>query len=550
MTMMQRNPFMVSGILFASLAIFLAAPPVAQAQRLARSTVFLTPVINRHQPISRTNVFYLPPPAAAAITAKPSGGSGGHKGGSGSGATCPTSSTTTYSAGCPVAPTTSVPEAEEEIAADPSDSGQTYISVISDFSLRGGYNTTKWAITSTGGGSSSSWSQSFIPLNSSNQPNTSDGMAWDANSDPVAAIDRSGNVYLSDLFFTASLLPNGLYVNFGTLNNLEHGGNFEPANPVAVNTTGGGACALTVSTDFCLEDKPWIAVDNSTTPPTVYVTWSHFVDCENILGIEVLCGPDYIEMSSSLNQGLHWSTPVRVSPSTQDGDVQGSQVAVGADGTVYITYEVFDPTSNTRWQYFTSRAPGASSFSTPVPITPGFQELTFNSNYRTNSFPALAIGPTGQVDVEYAAQPGSNAEVFFTSCPSSCSAASPSFSSPIPINPGAGQEFFPAISVDPSDVVHTSWFDTRNSPSNTADFDVYATFNSGTGFDPTLARVTPSTINTGSATFIGDYSGIAAAIDGSSSFAHPVWNNFSETCHGIVVCQVSGTMQTTTLTLP
>jgi len=51
------------------------------------------------------------------------------------------------------------------------------------------------------------------------------------------------------------------------------------------------------------------------------------------------------------------------------------------------------------------------------------------------------------------------------------------------------------------------------------------------------------------ASFIGDYSGIAAVYNGTSTLAHPVWNNFSETC-GIATCKVSGTMQTAILTLP
>jgi hypothetical protein len=516
--------------------------------------VFMTPVIHRDQRITRSRILYLPPQAAAAIATKPTkpggggnGGGGGHHGGGSSG--CPTTSTTTYSVGCSVAPTTSMPEAEEEIAADPSDStGQTYVSAISDFSLRGGYNTTKWAITTTGGGSTNAWTQGFVPLGAQNDPVTSDGMLWDANSDPVVAIDNSGYVYLSDLYFTSNYLPNGLYVSVGRTSTLAAGGNFDATNSVALNTGYDPDCDLShTGSNFCIEDKPWIAVDNSgtSTDGTVYATWSHFEDCENILGLAIICGPDYIEMAYSSDHGAHWSSPIRVSPLSQDGYVQGSAVAVGPDGKVYIAYEYSDPNTNyTRWQYLTSASAQPSSFPTPIQVTPGFQDLTFSAYYRVDSFPALAIGPESQVYLTYADQPLSNAEIEFVSCDASLSCVSPSA-----INAtNTGQEFFPAIAVDANDVVHISWFDTRNSPTNTSDFDVYAAFNSGSGFSP-LARVTPSTIASGEASFIGDYSGIAAVYNGTSTLAHPVWNNFSETC-GIATCKVAGTMQTAILTLP
>jgi hypothetical protein len=540
--MKWRGISLMFGILLAAL-LLAGAPAQAQGSKPARIPVFITQVIHRSQPVTRTNVLYLPAKAAAVVSTKPSkpgGGGGGNHGHGGSGA-CPTTSTSTYSVGCPVAPTTSMPEAEEHIAADPSDAtGQTLVSAISDFSLRGGYNTSKWAISTDGG---TTWSQNFVPINSLNQPITSDSRAWDANSDPVVAIDRHGNAYLASLYIMADYSSEGFYVNVGTVSGLTSG-NFTSANPVLTD--------LDVDpNNFSLEDKPWIAVDNSGGPAdgTVYATWSHFTGCQNVLGIIVLCGPDEIDFAYSTDQGATWSTPVTLSTPEQFGNVQGSQVAVGPDGTVYVAYEVFDPNSNTRWQYLTSAPATSSSFTAPVQITPGFLEVLYSANYRTNSFPSLAVGPTGNVFLEYADQPLSNAQIEFISCTSGCSSSTPVFSSPLAINAtNTGQEVFPAISVDANNMVHTSWFDTRNSPTNTSAFDVYATFNSGAGFAP-LARVTPTTVNSGTASFIGDYSGIVAFKAATSTFAHPVWNTFSETC-GRATCRYSGTLQTATLTLP
>ena len=74
--------------------------------------------------------------------------------------------------------------------------------------------------------------------------------------------------------------------------------------------------------------------------------------------------------------------------------------------------------------------------------------------------------------LEYPDQPSGNAQIEFVDCTTTPSL---SCSAPTAINAtSTGQEFFPAISVDSNGVIDTSWFDTRNSPNNTADFDVYA----------------------------------------------------------------------------
>jgi len=58
-----------------------------------------------------------------------------------------------------VTPTTTAPEAEEEIASDPNNY-QKLLAMISDFSQNGGFNTSKWAFSSNGG---TSWKQAFVP---------------------------------------------------------------------------------------------------------------------------------------------------------------------------------------------------------------------------------------------------------------------------------------------------------------------------------------------------------------------------------------------------
>jgi hypothetical protein len=566
------------------------------------SAVFFTMVLQRNQPVSRGNFLILPSPNShASINAKggTSGGGGGHKGGGGSGGgtggggtgTCcggsltltPVSSTysvtNTGTITPPVeTPTTTQPEAEEEIAVDPTTPGNL-VAAISDFSRSNGFNTTKWALSTDNG---STWIESFVPSDPiSGQLVTSDNAIWDANSDPVVAIDNNQNVFLSDLYLkldsSGRIIAEGLYVSTATLDQLNSTGTFansQTNNPntyvVMTNLNNGST--------FNIEDKPWITVDNSGTAKkgTVYASWSHFTGCQNQYsalygGYVLTCSSDSIYLSYSTNHGVTWTSPVQISPSTQNGAVQGSQPAVGSDGTVYVTYEFFG--SNNQRQQNLAVGTWSSTgltFSTPFPASPVFYELGFagcntcSASYRVNSFPNIAVSPAGatgagNVYLAYGAQTSNTslAQVNFMACTASCTSSN-AFYGPGNISENANQEaFFPAIAVASDGVIHTSWFDTRNSPTSPTNPDYLDVYASYLNYDPTSnaftvsqnARVTPTTNNAsypalpgwGDTSFIGDYIGIAAA----GGTAHPVWTNVT----GILGEPLSGSLQTRALPL-
>ncbi len=538
--------------------------------------LFITVALQRNTPVARGNILILPSPNGHASLTRPQGKS------SASAVISPSITANAlniglspYGVGPTITSTTTQPEAEEEIAADPSDTlGNNLIAAISDFSQPSGFNFTKWAL-STDGGSTSPWNENFVPYNSSTGLLlTSDGRSWNANSDPVLAFDKSGNVYLSDLYIAIDsqgrITSEGLYVSTDTFGNLQQpGGNFGHTYRVRAN--------LNNKKTFSLEDKPWIAVDNSSTVSAgyVYASWSHFTGCKNqfspFLGYYLTCSSDVLYLAYSKNHGQTWSTPVVINPSGQNNAVQGSQVAVGRDGKVYVAYEFFG-SGDQRQQYLSlgTWSSGTLSFSTPFAVTPVFSELNFSgcanciASYRVNSFPNVTIGPatgnnpSGNVYVAYGAQADSTstAQVSFVACTSNCT-GSAAFTAPAIVNDNlAGDHFFPAVAVDQSGVIHASWFDTRNSPANPDYLDIYAaflTYDSGTNsftVSPN-ARVTPSAMDAslldlfGDTSFIGDYAGIAATAATPAS-AHPAWNNAS----GFLGYLLSGSLQTATLTLP
>jgi hypothetical protein len=536
------------------------------------TAVFISIVLRHDAPIARGNILILPSASGHTTFSQPtSGGSSGSTTAVSTSANSLKVSGSAYTSGPTMTPTTTQPEAEEEIAADPADSfGRNLVSAISDFSQPTGFNFTKWALSTNGG---SSWSENFVPYNTSTGLlETSDGQSWDANSDPVLAFDRSGNVYLSDLYITLDsqgrITSEGLYVSADTFNNLQSS-NFAHAYPVRVNLNNGKT--------FSIEDKPWLTADNSSTPTAgyVYASWSHFTGCQNkfsvFVGYYLTCSSDAIYVAYSKNHGQTWSTPVVINPSGQNGAVQGSQITVGPNGRVYVVYE-FMGSSNQRRQYLSEGtwSSGRLSFSVPFAATPVFSELTFSgcstcsAGYRVNSFPNIAVSPatssnpSGNVYIEYGGQANttSTAQVYFVACTNNCS-SSTAFSAPSIVNDNlAGDHFFPAIAVDPSGVVHSSWFDTRNNSSNPDYLDIYAAYLS---YDSTTnsftispnARVTPISMDAseldgfGDTNFIGDYAGIAATA-ATPATAHPVWTNAS----GVLGILLNGSLQTSTLTLP
>jgi hypothetical protein len=406
--------------------------------------------------------------------------------------------------GSTVTLTTTFPEAEEFISLYPANPNNS-VAVISDFSLRLGANTTKYAV-SFNNGAAGTWFENFVPLQNQ-MPATSDGRTWEFNSNPVVAIDKLGYVYVSSLYFDLNDRANGIYACLGRLTTPDLG--FSAANTIPVS-------ANLSPTANVSEDKPWLAVDTSDAPTSgsVYVAWTRFYETPEGESSKIL-------LSRSVDHGHIWSAPIQVSDPRHDGAVQGSQVVVGPQGEVYVIYEAFFA-GDKRQQFLAKSADGGQTFSAARPVTPLFNEVNFSSTYRKNSFPSIAVSPTnGHIYIVYADEPGpeTGAEVEFIASRDGGS----TFSAPTAVNrPPKGQQFMPALTVDNAGVIHVSWFDTRNSPRGTSSYDIYAASSATDGGQfASNTRVTVTSIDAGSASFIGDYGGIAA----SGGFAHPVWTS-------------------------
>jgi hypothetical protein len=230
------------------------------------------------------------------------------------------------------------------------------------------------------------------------------GGTYDAGGDPAVAFDSRGRVYFAGLGFNRPLPPRSLWgpntvtVNRGTFNDE---GRLRWGPPTFIDQT----------TDPAIfNDKEWIAADYHKDSPfrdRVYVTWTiFFIDPVT---------EDYIQspiaVAISADGGRTFSDPQLIV-----GDVlfdQGSRVAVGPDGTVYVVWQgsravdVFDSI------WMVKSGDGGATWTTPIAIAPLVDILRpANTAFRTNSFPAMDVGPDGTVYVAWSAEVRNSATAY------------------------------------------------------------------------------------------------------------------------------------------
>jgi len=220
--------------------------------------------------------------------------------------------------------------------------------------------------------------------------------------DPVLAFSADG----SRLYFSGIVGNGGLGGNQGL-----------SGVAVAVSTDGGAHWSAPrmvsfTSSNNIFNDKEWLAVAPD---GTVYLTWTRFF-FDPVHGYR----ESPIVVSKSVDGGNTWSDWVKVSDSAHPFD-QGSNPAVGPDGTLYVAYEGATPSSGySQDAVVVARSTdGGATFSNtevvrvyddftcyPFQIgAQGRQTLSFEQ-FRINSFPNIAldrtVGTTGKLAIVFA----------------------------------------------------------------------------------------------------------------------------------------------------
>ena len=399
---------------------------------------------------------------------------------------------------------------EVTIAAFP-DNRDVLVATARDTRQASGFS---WAgyYRSTDGGKT--WTNALVPgfpgdTSTEGQSSPVHEAGWTIGSDPVITADREGRVYLAWLAFGPSTtefagwLVVTVYSDFGAtyeFTSVAYRGHDTPSDKL-----GGPGNSRVV-------DKEWIAVDDTggACDGFLYTAWALF---------ESSGGSVPIVFQRSSDGGRTW-TPILHLSHTPNSQNQGTTVAVGRRGEVYVAWEDFHKDT----QLFTRSLDCGATFEQERPISsvvPVPEPLPGN-RYRLDSFPRMAVSATtSTIFVTWADYRSGDADVLLVRSTN----RGISWSSPSRVNDvTANHQIFPAITTF-GGRVDVAFYDSRNDPAAKL-LDVYyaqsnddgATFLANVrvtdaAFDPNLG------ITASGGAFLGDYNGIAS----NSAGVHPIW---------------------------
>lgn len=278
-----------------------------------------------------------------------------------------------------------------------------------------------------------------------------------------------------------------------------------------------------------LADKPWLEVDTQPTSPfrdSLYVSVTQFDPTFTQLQITV---------SRSRDGGKTWKTANAGALQTSPDIVQFSDLAVGRDGTVYLTYMKCSATSGfgicgggNATMLFQKSTDGGVSWSAPVTMATvrlatapcgAFYGCLPNTGERVSNIPAIAVdnstGPnSGKLySVMYDFTGGAMKIQVVSSTDDGSTWSAPKRVVPTNV---AGDQFFPWISVNNSSgEIAVTWHDRRDDPSN-VNYRAYgaSSTNGGASYplNVRLSTAASNPFNDGfGGSFMGDYSGNAWA---------------------------------------
>jgi hypothetical protein len=151
--------------------------------------------------------------------------------------------------------------------------------------------------------------------------------------DPIAAFDGDGNLFVGGISFNRVKPSNGdVYVaTYGTNPTANY-----PVDYLRTVIVGRGTPSSVQGGIF--QDKPMLEVDRTGGPNdgNVYVCWSRFTGG----------GRNKVYFSRSTDSGATFSQPFAISRTEDIKSVQGCDIAIEADGDVYVTFRTFTQNRN------------------------------------------------------------------------------------------------------------------------------------------------------------------------------------------------------------
>jgi hypothetical protein len=233
------------------------------------------------------------------------------------------------------------PQNEPTVAIDPSDT-DVVVAGANDY-CRQTVGGDVWAgyYRSTDGGLT--WKHSLVPgypgdESAAGQASPASGQCAAAG-DPTQAFDADGRLFYAFICFNRTKPVNGsVYV----ASYRDHGATYERTVLIKKGTPSG----LFLTGLF--QDKINLTVDQTSGPGAgnVYVAWSQY---------DGFAPTNAVLFSRSTDHGLSFSRPVRVTP-VELGTASFADLAVGPDGSVYLTFLTYPSSARPSWDIWLSRS--------------------------------------------------------------------------------------------------------------------------------------------------------------------------------------------------
>jgi hypothetical protein len=402
------------------------------------------------------------------------------------------------------------------------------------------------------GDGGATWFNTFVPgFPSDTSPAglASPLLGLDGAGDPVVRFDTDGNLYAAGIAFNRNFdqpdrpvdtvvfvakydytpgSPGGI----STPNSAANPPDFTYAGTTIVDRGAVGFAVPNQPFGFAGEfvDKEWMEIDLNPASPcagNVYVTFTSF---------HGVGGNFPMKFSGSTDGGASFSQARTISTGGQAGTVrtQGSDIAVGPDGTIYVAYRTFTTNSDPASIQVVKSADCGRHWSQPLNLNTIASPQAPGVAFRTPTFAFVAADPDND-DVVYVAYQnfvGGDYDIYVQQSTDGGDTWGP----PVQVNedPGVRHQVFPTIDVS-NGALHVAWYDFRNSatPGNEALDVFYACANCDGGAYPTFShneRVTdvshqPNCLMFGGGTvaFHGDYIELDARWDGGNHIVHLAW---------------------------
>jgi hypothetical protein len=321
-------------------------------------------------------------------------------------------------------------------------------------------------------------------------------------SGPILGYDRNGNAYIAGLYaYDGSGDPLAGFQGFQKYT--ANGGWSAPAVAV-IGTKGEHLWPW-----YC-----WLSVDAS--PSSPYVD-SVYISC--VMNPFQSGTHNQVVVSHSNDGGASWHQ-VAVAPAQTFPDAaQNTGMAIGKDGTVYVTWQYCNTSScddgaSTACMVFSKSGDGGNTWSKPkliAPVTLTYPLPNTDPYIYVPNTPAIAVdnsdGPhAGNLYVVMYNWTGTFMQVQVVRSTDGGN----TWSQPVPVAPPSytHDQFFPWISVSPTGLVGVSWLDRRNDPSN-IDYQAFAgiSANGGLSFENVQLTTAFSNPNAIHSATMGDYTG-------------------------------------------